>query len=389
MTNEAQPPKPSQRLDSIDLLRGVVMVIMALDHVRDFFSGSHIDPTNLAQTSTALFLTRWITHFCAPVFVFLAGTAMFLSASKGKSKKELASFLVTRGLWLVFLELTVVRFGWFFNFNYQLMVGQVIWAIGWSMVALGGLIFLPVWAVTTFGILMVAVHNLFDNIQVEAFGRFDWVWMILHNTGTMEVFPGKSFAVSYPLIPWIGVMAAGYGFGQLYQLEPAQRRRALYRLGSALVGLFIVLRGINIYGNPLPWSVQPSAVFTVLSFLNCEKYPPSFLYLLMTLGPAILFLAYFDGSVGKIGQPFVTFGRVPLFYYVLHLPLINLIFHIDAIRVLGSLQFTGPFSIPDDYGYSLPVVYLVWICIVLALFPACRWFADVKRRRKDPWLSYL
>lgn len=366
------------------------MVVMALDHVRDFFSNIRFDPTDLTQTSFTLFFTRWITHFCAPVFVFLAGTGIFLSASRGKSKKDLAWFLVTRGLWLVFLELTIVRWGWQFDLNYGFSFGQVIWAIGWSMVALAGLIFLPTWVITTFGVLMIALHNLFDSIQPSQFGSLKWLWIILHKSDGLEPFPGIQFFVMYPLIPWIGVMAAGYGFGSFFLLPPETRRKSIFRLGLGLTLGFILLRATNLYGDPSPWTVQSHRFFTFLSFLNCQKYPPSLLFLLMTLGPAMLALAAFEGKEVPLSRPFVIFGRVPLFYYILHLPLIHALSGVFAFSRYGSKFFEfGPRNIPDDYGYGLLVVYLVWIGVVLTLFPACRWFAGIKERHKSVWLSYL
>jgi len=378
------------RLDSIDLLRGAVMVLMALDHVRDFFSNAYaIDPVDLAKTNAALFLTRWITHFCAPVFVFLAGTGAFLSGTRGKTKAELARFLLTRGLWIVSLEFTLVHLGWsFFDFHFFNL--QVIWAIGWSMIVLAGLVFLPTWAVTAFGVVMIAGHNLFDNLQPERFGSFRWLWAALHSVQIFDLPHDFHIRIGYPLVPWIGVMAAGYGFGQLMLIERGRRRKWLLGLGAGLTLAFVALRATNLYGDPHHWSAQQNALFTVFSFINCEKYPPSLLYLLMTLGPAIALLALFDREAGRLGRPFVIFGRVPLFYYVLHLPLIQSLTIIFAFvrygRRMPELFANGP---PEGYGYSLPVVYLIWLAVVFTLLPACRWFARVKQRRRDAWLSYF
>ena len=372
------------------------MVMMALDHTRDFFSNDlAFDPTDLDRTYPALFLTRWITHFCAPVFVFLAGTGAFLSTARGKNRRELSWFLLTRGLWLVLLELTWVRcLGWMFNFDFHFAMGIVIWAIGWSMVALSGLVFLPLRWVTTFGILMIASHNLFDHVKPEILGSLGWLWKILHTGGIIVPAEGYRFAAGYPLIPWIGVMATGYGFGAWLLREPLERRKWLWGLGALLTGLFILLRAINVYGDPDSWSPQKNGLFTLFSFLNCHKYPPSLLYLLMTLGPALLVLAVLDRGTPRWLKPVLVFGRVPLFYYLLHLPIIH------GLAVLASYQQYGqatwwfanpddPGGRPSDYGYSLPVVYLVWLGVLLALYPICRWFADVKRRRRDAWLSYL
>ncbi|CAN5569337.1 DUF1624 domain-containing protein [soil metagenome] len=388
------------RLYSVDLLRGLVMVIMALDHVRDFFHFGGFDPTDLTKTNTALFMTRWVTHFCAPVFVFLAGTGAFLSTSRGKTKPELARFLLTRGLWLVILELTIVQFAWFFDYDYKYGSGAgVIWAIGWSMVALAVLVFLPTWAMTLFGVVMIATHNLFDGVRSESFGSFSWLWTILHSGGQLEIVPGVWFFVLYPLIPWIGVMAAGYGFGALLLFEHDKRRKWLLSIGSALPLAFIIIRAINFYGDPHPWSEQGSSLFTFFSFINFEKYPPSLLFLLVTLGLAIAALALFNRrrEPGAFARALIIFGRVPLFYYILHLCLIHLLAVVFAYARYGQAQFlfetpkppAFPFNAPEGYGYSLPVVYLVWLAVVLMLYPVCRWFAGVKRRRRDAWLSYL
>lgn len=383
------------RLDSIDVLRGLVMVVMALDHTRDYFSNAMIDPTDLTKTNSALFLTRFVTHFCAPVFVFLAGTGAFLSTLRGKTQSDLARFLLTRGLWLVLLELTVIRcLGWDFNFDYHNWQGLVIWAIGWSMVALAGLIFLPQRALVGVGLVMILGHNALDKIQPEHLGKLGWLWKILHVPGEMEPASGFHLFVMYPLIPWIGVMAVGYGLGKLLLHEPQQRQKLLFRLGAVLTLSFVILRTVNVYGDPSRWAVQKNWWFTAFSFLNCTKYPPSLLYLLMTLGPALMALAWLDKSSGRWRQPFLIIGRVPLFYYLLHLPLI----HLMAV-IFSWIRYGHPVEAlygnpprpeaPSDFGYSLPIVYLVWIGIVVMLYPACRWFADLKKRRKDAWLSYL
>jgi uncharacterized membrane protein len=392
----ASPTFSRSRLDSVDVLRGIVMVLMALDHTRDFFSNDlAFEPTDLDKTYPALFLTRWITHFCAPVFIFLAGTGAFLSTTRGKTPKELSWFLLTRGLWLVFLELTWVRFGWQFNCDYHFSMGIVIWAIGWSMVALAGLVFLPLRWIVIFGVMMIASHNLSDHVAPEQLGAFGWLWKILHSGGEINLGNGYLFAAGYPLIPWIGVLAAGYGFGALLIKEAERRRRWLFGLGTAITLLFVLIRALNVYGDPVPWAPQKNAGFTLFSFLNCYKYPPSLLYLLMTLGPAIIVLALLDNGTPRWIQPIVTFGRVPLFYYLLHLPLIH------GLSVLVSLARHGPADWlfanpgnqtaprPADFGFDLPIVYLVWIGVVLVLYPVCRWFADIKRRYKSAWLSYL
>ena len=396
--NPGERPAGRARLDSVDLLRGLVMVVMALDHTRDFFHCSgfyfNFDPTDLSRTYTALFVTRWVTHFCAPVFIFLAGTGAFLSASRGKSKSELSRFLFTRGLWLVLLELTFLRVAWFFDFILLAQPVQVIWCLGWSMVALSVLIYLPLWTITAFGVSMIGVHNLFDGIQAQSLGSFGWLWKVFHEGGLMQPTPWSGIFVAYPLIPWIGVMAAGYGFGRLLLLERGTRRRWLFALGGTLILMFIILRAINRYGDPTPWSEQKSGLFTFFSFINPYKYPPSLLFLLMTLGPAIVALALFDRDWGRLPRPLIVFGRVPLFFYLLHVPLIHAL--AVAFAYIRYGQATWLFKLPDfppppvpqGYGYSLPVVYCVWIGVILMLYPVCRWYAGVKRRRGGR-LSYL
>jgi len=380
---EATPGTDTQpRLASVDVLRGLVMVVMALDHVRDFFGDTHVGATDLQHTTVALFLTRWITHFCAPVFVLLAGTSAFLWAARGRTTTALSWFLLTRGVWLIFLELTVVRFGWFFNLDYSMFVLQVIWAIGASMVILSALVFLPTAAVAAGGIVLIAGHNLLDGVAPERFGAFAWLWCVLH-------VPRPP--VIYPLVPWVGVMAAGYGLGAILLRAPAARRRQLSTLGVAMTGGFVFLRYVNRYGDPSPWAVQTSPVFTALSFINVTKYPPSLLYLLMTLGPAIAALPALERLTGPAVRVLTVYGRVPLFYYVLHIYLIHAL-AIGAAYLahpdVGAL-FTVAFAFPKDYGFGLPLVYVVWLVVVSSLYLPCRWFAGVKQRRHDPWLSYL
>lgn len=390
------------RLYSVDALRGVVMVIMALDHVRDFFHvyAKTFDPLDPAKTWTALFFTRWVTHFCAPTFVFLAGTGAFLSTRRGRTKKELSRFLLTRGLWLILLEVTLVRFGWLFNFDYHFVLLQVIWAIGWGMIALAGLVFLPVRFVAAFGLATILLHNLLDRFRAADFGEWRWLWVVLHEANVTMPKPGYLFLVAYPLVPWVGVMAAGYAFGQILTLGREGRRRILFRIGFAAVALFVVLRALNFYGDPLRWAVQERGPwFTFLSFLNTQKYPPSLLFLLMTLGPSIVALALFDRArePGPLMRPFVVFGRVPMFYYLLHVPIMHVVAIVLAYVRYGHFEWFfmnwlspgQPQLEPEGYGYGLWVVYAVWLGVVAALYPLCRWFAGVKARRRDAWLSYL
>ncbi len=389
----------TQRVNSVDLLRGIVMVIMLLDHTREFFhnAGLNFDPTDLTQTNTPLFLTRWITHFCAPIFVFLAGTGAFLQTMRGKSKAELSKFLITRGLWLILLEFTIIRVLVWFNldFHFAFML-QVIWVIGVAMIALAGLIYLPLRVLAIGSIAMIALHNLLDKIQVKPEGFGDWIWMALHQPGIIFFTPKIHGLVLYPLIPWIGVLAAGYCFGTIYNWEPERRQRLLFKLGAGLLVGFVVLRGVNIYGDPSRWSVQKNTIFTVLSFLNVSKYPPSLLFLMMTLGTAIFALSQFERlGTSALSRIFITFGRVPLIFYI------GQWFTAHGLAVVVSYLagkptawlFAGllsqPRPNPGNLGFQLWVVYLFWLIGLLLLYPLCRWFADVKRRRKDWWLSYL
>lgn len=416
---EPDPTKPARgRIDSIDLLRGIVMVVMLLDHTRDFVHRGQLmglDPTDLATTNQMLFFTRWVTHFCAPVFVFLAGTGAYLQFARGKSKSELSKFLLTRGLWLIVLEFTVVRCAVFLNFDYTFLgVMQVIWVLGVSMIVLAGLIHLPLPLVGAFGLLMIFLHNFLDEIRVQGIRGQDsplpsvWglLFIVLHQP--FEPFPvymssrGPVIAfVIYPLIPWIGVMAAGYAFGVLYQMDAARRRHLLLIMGGVATALFFFLRAINIYVDPSPWAKQSSISFTILSFFNVTKYPPSLAFLLMTLGPAFLALAWFESRKSassarssKLRSFFVTFGRVPLFFYLLQWPmahLMSILVHLIAGKPIGwmfgtTLQTTGP---PPGMGFNLLVVYICWIAGVLLLYPLCKWFAGVKQRKRSWWLSYL
>jgi uncharacterized membrane protein len=379
-------PRELARLHSIDVLRGLVIVLMALDHVRDFFTGVRFDPLDLTQTDATLFLTRWITHFCAPVFILLAGVSAQL-VSHRCTPAQLSRFLLTRGLWLIVLEFTVVNLALNFNLGYQFgVLMQVIWVIGASMVVLAGLSRLPVWAVGTFGLVLIAGHNLLDGISPKAFGAWAPLWNVLHVQGVLPFG-----YLHYPLIPWVGVMAVGFALGTLYDMPGERRRRALLIMGGSAIAAFVLLRLANGYGDPTPWSPQKSLGFTLLSFINVEKYPPSLAYVLVTVGPALLALAAFESARGRIADILATFGRVPLFFYVLHFFLAHLAAGLTALAMgFGTTVLTGFFiSFPKEWGVSLPAVYFVWVLVVVTLYPACRWFAALKRRRKDWWLSYL
>jgi uncharacterized membrane protein len=379
------------RLESVDLLRGVIMIIMALDHTRDFF-GQPGSPTNLATASVALFFTRWITNFCAPVFFLLLGTGAWLSLRK-RTKSELSRFLFTRGLWLLFLELTLFRcLAVQFNFDYHVTIINVLWALGWSMIVLSVLVYLPACAVTTFGAVMIATHNLLDSINSA-----NPFWSILHSPNIIFSSPGHTVLVAYPLIPWVGVTATGYGLGQIYGWTPERRRALLLRLGIGLTVAFVVIRAINVYGDPSHWTAQRTSIYTVLSFLNTTKYPPSLLFLLMTLGPALIFLAIFDTYTPRLLRPVLIIGKVPMFYFLLHFFLIHLFAVVICYARYGHIYWmfqssdlaNFPITQLPGWGLTLPLVYLLWTIVVVAMYPLCRWYAALKQRSNNPWLSYL
>jgi len=390
------------RVNSVDLLRGVVMAFMLLDHTREFVHRDvlNFDATDLTRTNASLFFTRWVTHFCAPVFVFLAGTGAFLRLARGKGKSELSGFLVKRGLWLILLEFTLIRVVVWFNVDFRFALElQVIWVIGVSMIALAGLIHLPLRMVAAASVAMIALHNLLDVVRVAPMrgpGFRASIWMVLHQPGVIFFSPNVYGLVLYPLIPWIGVLAAGYAFGAFYQLEAERRRRILFKLGIALLASFVLLRSVNVYGDPGRWETQRNAVFTVLSFLNVSKYPPSLLFLLLTLGAAILALPWFERTEkGRLSHIFITFGRVPLFFYFGQWVAVHVLATLAgylAGQPIGWL-FIGPLDRPSpnpgNLGFSLWVVYVFWFLGLLILYPVCRWFAELKRRRRDWWLSYL
>ena len=400
---ELQPPtRANTRIQSVDALRGAIIIIMALDHVRDYTSAAAMafSPTDLSRTTAALFFTRWITHFCAPVFAFTAGIGAFFWYQNGHTKSQLSRFLLTRGLWLVFLEITVVRFLMFFQWQFHdaVIILLVFWMLGLSMVALAALIHLPVRILAPLSLLVIATHNLFDSVEPARFGRLAPLWEILHQQAAIP-FHGAVFAIAYPLIPWIAVMAAGFCLGSVLLWEPPRRKQFLIRLGLALSFAFVLLRAWNRYGDPAPWAHQSSAPFTFLSFLNTTKYPPSLLFLLMTLGPALAALAFLDRVKLPPNHPVMVFGRVPFFFFLFHFSLAHLLaVALGAVRygphhflLLPPPSFGGPGELfPADYGFSLPIVYLVWLTVVVISYPLCRWYGNLKQRRRDLWwLSYL
>jgi len=375
------------------------MIIMALDHTREFVhsAAQSFRPEDLARTTAAIFFTRWITHFCAPVFMLTAGLGAFLWAQQRSTRAELSRFLWTRGLWLVILELTVLRFALYFNFDYSFTIVTVLWALGGCMIALAALVHLPRWELAIISCAMILFHNLADPIPAAYFGKAEWTWHVLHQPGLVKLGAAAIF-IAYPLIPWIGVMAAGYCLGPVFLWEPARRQRFLLKFGLGLTAGFILVRAVNVYGDPLPWSAQSSAVMTLCSFLKCMKYPPSLDFLLMTLGPAITVMGLLDRVKLGNANPLLVFGRVPLFFFVTHF----FVIHCTAILLafgrygdaglrlitLPGMSMSGK-AFPSDYGFSLRVVYIIWIAVVVSLYPVCRWFAGVRRRRNDWWLSYL
>jgi len=385
------------RLESVDLLRGMAMILMALDHTRDFLGTSGVNPTDLSRASAALFLTRWITHLCAPVFFLLTGVGASLALGS-KSRAELSRFLLTRGLWLLVLEVTVFRcLAMQFNFDYRVTMLIVLWALGWAMIVLSALVYLPRWAVGAIAIAMIALTDLLDPIKAAALGKLAPLWMFLHQQGLLFAAHGRIVFVAYPIVPWVAVTAAGFALGGVYTWPEAKRRRFLLRMGLGLSAAFVLLRAVNGYGNPSQWAAQKSALFTVFSFFNATKNPPSLEFLLMMLGPALLLLAVLERPTPAWLRPALVYGRVPLYYFVLHFVLIHSIaVVVCAVRFGGALRMFQspdlsqyPFNAPDGWGFGLPVVYLAWVLVVAAVYPACAWFAALKRRRSDAWLSYL
>ena len=371
------PVRP--RLLSVDVLRGIVMVLMALDHTRDYFglAGNPTDPTH-----ASLFLTRWITHICAPTFFLLTGTGAFLSQRRWPAR-NLSRFLITRGAWLVFLELTVFRFAYQFNVDYRVTMLLVIWALGWAMITLGVLVRFPLGATLAFGVVMIVGANLLDSVR-----SLNPIWAILHGAGLVVQGDHVVFA-AYPLVPWIGVTAVGYALGAVFDWDAVRRRRLLAWVGASCIALFILLRMVNVYGDPRPWSPQTTPFATALSFVNATKYPPSLLFLLMTLGPALLILRALDERVPSLVRPAVVYGRAPLFYFLAHFTLIHLLATLTTLLRYGSGHWMVesprldkyPYTSPPGWGFPLPVVYAIWIAVVIALYPVCRWFAALKAQR--------
>lgn len=377
---------PVTRVGAVDIVRGLAMILMALDHTRDFL-GSSANPVDIATTTAPLFFTRWITHFCAPTFFLLTGTSAWLSR-RGRTASQSAWQLFTRGAWLLLLELTVFRFVLQFNFDYHTTVLNVLWALGWAMMVLSVLVYLPRSVIAAFGIILIIGHDALDPIRST-----NPLWTLLHSPNFVLQSPEHAILAGYPLIPWVGVTAIGYCLGVVYDWTPERRKRFLLRMSLALMMAFIAIRALNIYGDPVPWApTRP-----LISFLNTNKYPPSLLFLLMTLGPALWLLRIFDGRTAPLLRVIATYGKVPLFYFLVHFALIHLIAVVVCYARFGEVHWMFespsidrfPFTAPPGWGFSLPLVYLFWAIVVCCLYPMCSWYAGIRQTRRHPLLSYL
>jgi uncharacterized membrane protein len=400
-----------ERVASLDILRGFIMLLMALDHVREYFTNAHFNPTDIEKTNLALFFTRWVTHFCAPNFILFAGISAFMIGKKLQDNRSLQKFLWTRGAWLIALDVMVFPIFWYFNFNFSVsMGGWTLWGLGWSMVALGCLVNRSLKFLITFSLILLCGHNAFDTIHAADIQVWSlplsWLWLFLHEQGSISWGSSFGFYIGYPLIPWVAVMTLGYALGHLYEMKSVVRQQILLRLG-VLSGMgFVLLRAVNIYGDPKPWVYGSTYAQTLMSFLNVEKYPPSLLFVLMTICPTLFFLSilekrktlfsnnFVSGVEQKLQRVFVNFGRVPLFYYILHIPFI----HGLAMLLAWSRGDTGGMiflsqtngKAPASYGYSLLWVYVVWLMVIAIFLPLCRNFGRYKSLHKEKkWLSYL
>ncbi|HEX7903486.1 MAG TPA: heparan-alpha-glucosaminide N-acetyltransferase domain-containing protein [Chitinophagaceae bacterium] len=388
-----------RRIESIDLLRGLVMIIMALDHTRDFFHKEAFtgDPLDLATTTPFLYFTRWITHFCAPTFVFLSGLSAWLQ-SRRKTKKELSRFLITRGLWLVLVEITLMTFGITGDIYFGMFMLQTIWSIGISMVILGLVIWLPFSAILAIGLLIVLGHNSIDFAEASRQGNVPLWWSFLHRPTVIPLWDNHVLGIFYPFLPWTGLMMLGYCCGKLFtNTEPQRRNKILLWMGIGALLLFIVLRVIDKYGDPGHWIQQKNMLYSFLDFMDVQKYPPSLLYMCATIGGALLFLALVKNTNNRLAKIISVYGRVPFFYYILHFYLLNILHVIVYIArghsfsegVKGLPGFPFKFIVPGE-GYSLWVVYLIWIAVVAVLYPVCKWYDRYKTNHKEKWwLSYL
>ncbi len=388
----AMPPLP--RLQSVDALRGLVMIIMALDHVRDFFHRAAMSsqPTDLRVASAAVFLTRWVTHICAPVFMLTAGLGAYFYWKRGhRSKGQVSWFLISRGLWLIVLELTVMQLAYNFDISSSYPIFMlVLWVLGACMIVLAGLIWLPMPVIAVVSVAAIVLHHLLDGVRM---------WNLVHQVSVFQV-AGRTLIAPYTLVPWFAVMALGFCMGPLFEKAPEERRRLLLRIGWGATLAFVIVRALNVYGDPSPWVAQGLPPRTLLSFLNTTKYPPSLSFLLMTLGPSMLALAWLDRRELSRANPLVVFGRVPLFYFVGHFFLAHTLAVVMALFTHGGAAWSFMFqplpsmggpatAFPEGFGYDLWVTYLAWIVVVAVLYPACLWFSHLKDRRRDWWLSYL
>jgi uncharacterized membrane protein len=387
-----------ERVRSVDIVRGAVMVLMALDHVRVFSGIPAGGPT------PALFLTRWVTNFCAPIFFFLAGTGAYLYARKAPSRGVVARWLAIRGAWLVLLELTVLRLAWTFNVDYaHYMLAGVIWSLGLSMIVMAALVFLPLPAIGAFGVGTVVLHDAVRAALVRSFpplaeGGAPWYGALLYFGGPIQLggSDGPTLFVLYALFSWVGLMAAGYAFGVVFTFEPERRRRVLLLLGGGAVAAFLVLRGLDVYGDPRHWTDASDDRPAWMRFLSTSKYPASLLFTLMTLGPMFLLMPALERAHGAVARVLSLFGRAPLFFYLLHIPLIHAVAVLVSLARrdggLGWLVGNHPVMIgpaPIGYRWSLPLLYAVTALCVALLYLPCRWFAARRAARSDWWLRYL
>lgn len=384
------------RIESIDLLRGLIMLIMALDHTRDFFHLNTPNPTDLATTTPVLFFTRWITHFCAAIFVFLSGVSANLAGGR-RTKKQLSIFLIKRGFWLIAVEFVLITFAFSLDPLYHLFIFQVIWVIGVSMVIMGLLIWLPMPAIAVIGGLLFFGHDMLDFVKLPDTGSAGFLWELFF-TARFNFIPADknhSLILIYAILPWTGVMLAGYVMGQIYRpaFDQERRKRILLISGATLVILFIFLRAFNIYGDPAPWTTQKTIALSVISFFNVSKYPPSLMYLCMTIGPGLLLLSATEKVKSKLARLLIVYGNVPLFYYVLHFFVLRF-FNVTLFFAQGftAKDIVTPRQMmfhPAGYGFNLFGVYVVWLLTIAILYFPCRWYSQYKKTHRQWWLSYV
>lgn len=384
-----------ERYEALDILRGLTMVIMAIDHSRDFLALGFVfsAPLDLSVTNFEVFMTRWVTHFAAPVFIFLAGIGLYFASAR-RTKNELAFLAFSRGLWLILLELTLVGFFWTFSpdFYYKPKIA-VLFAIGISMILMALLVYLPKWSIAIIALVLILGHNAFDSIHASQFGEYGWIWNLLHEPATIHIL-GMDVRVVYPFIPWIGVMALGYLFGPVTKMTKPKRKKIFLWTGVAMLTIAFILRITNIYGDPQAYEQQSTFIFTFMSFLNVTKYPASLIYLFFMLGMAMILMNLFDRKLGSWSKPLEIFGRVPFFFYILHIPLLHIFGITLAVTTFGDASWlmqtpVGPS--PDGYSYTFELlpIYIGWIIALVVLYYPSKWFSNLKTTRKDWWLSYF